>query len=173
MTQPAHRRILFVDDEPPVLNLLQTLFRHVNPEWESAFTDRGPKALALMAHKPFDVVVSDMRMPEMNGAELLEQVRDRFPRTARIVLSGYADQQMSVRSLAAAHQYLSKPFTLTTLQGALNRVFGLDQLVADPDVQAALGTLHYLPTPPSVHARFNREIASPAATSDTLGGIIG
>ena len=173
MTSPNRKRILFVDDEPPVLNLLQTLFRHVSPDWESAFTDRGHKALALMAERPFDVVVSDMRMPEMNGAELLEQVRDRFPRTARIVLSGYADQPMSIRSLAAAHQYLAKPFTLASLQSALNRVFSLDALVPNPAVQTALGALHFLPSPPSIASRFHREIVSPAATSDTLGGLIG
>jgi HD-like signal output (HDOD) protein/CheY-like chemotaxis protein len=161
-----------VDDELPVLNLLQTLFRHSNPEWESSFTDRGPKALALMQDQSFDVIVSDMRMPEMNGAELLEQTRLHHPRTARIVLSGYADQPMSIRSLASTHQYLAKPFTLTGLQTALNRIFGIADFVPDPDLQIALGGLHLLPSAPLVYERAVQDLQSAAANSDTLGGVL-
>jgi len=172
VTESKRIRILFVDDEPPVLNLLQTLFRHANPEWESAFTDRGAKALVLMEQQPFDIVVSDMRMPEMNGAELLEQVRDRYPRTARVILSGYADHKMSARSLHTAHQYLSKPFTLAGLQSALGHILNVRQYVESPIVQQAIGGLHALPTGPVLHERFTREIAAPTATSEALSGLI-
>lgn len=172
MSEALRKRILFVDDEPPVLNLLQTLFRQAHPEWESSFTDRGAKAFTLLEHQPFDVVVSDMRMPEMSGAELLEKVRDHHPRTARIILSGYADQPMSIRSLNAAHQYLSKPFTLASLQSALHRVFRVAGYVQNPILQQALGALHLLPSAPSIHGRFEREVTSPAASADSLGGLI-
>jgi HD-like signal output (HDOD) protein len=165
-------RILFVDDEPPVLNLLQTLFRHSHPDWESAFTDRGAKALVLMEQHPFDIVISDMRMPEMNGAELLEQVRDLYPRTARVILSGYADQLMSARSLSVAHQYLSKPFTLAGLQTALDHILDARQYLDNPIVQQAIGGLHALPTAPVLHERLTHEIGSHTATTESLGGLI-
>lgn len=172
VTASRRIRILFVDDEPPVLNLLQTLVRHAHPEWESSYTDRGAKALQLMEQHPFDVVVSDMRMPEMTGAELLEQVRDRFPRTARIILSGYADHGMSTRSLSAAHQYLAKPFTLAALQSALKHILGVRQYVENPIVQQAIGTLHTLRCSPSVHEQLTRTITAPNATYDSLGSLI-
>lgn len=172
VTETQPRRILFVDDEPPVLNLLQTLIRHAQPDWESAFTDRGAKALQMMEQAPFDAVVTDMRMPEMNGAELLEQVRDRYPRTARLVLSGYADQPLSARALGAAHQYLTKPFTLAGLQGTLNRLFEVRRYLADARVQEALGGLHALPAGPTLHGRFEQDIASPSATGDILSSSV-
>ena len=172
VSETTRKRILFVDDEPPVLNLLQTLFRHANPDWESCFAERASRALALMDEEPFDVIVSDMRMPEMNGAQLLEQVSLRYPRTARLILSGYADQPLSVQALAHAHQYLSKPFTLAGLQSALNRIFGARRFVPDPALQQALGALHLLPSGPSVHEVFSRNVASPAVTNEQLGGCL-
>ena len=172
MDQTPKKRILFVDDEAPVLNLLQTLFRHANPECESSFADRGAKALALLQTQSYDVIISDMRMPEMTGAELLEQVRDRYPRTIRVVLSGYADQPMSVRSLASAHQHLAKPFTLTGLQNTLGRIFEATRHVPDPDLQSALGALHVLPSTLPTHARVTRDFASPAATTDAVGSLL-
>jgi HD-like signal output (HDOD) protein len=172
VSETTRKRILFVDDEPPVLNLLQTLFRHANPDWDSCFTDRASRALALMDEEPFDVVVSDMRMPEMSGAQLLEQVSRRYPRTARLILSGYADQPMSVQALGFAHQYLSKPFTLAGLQSALNRIFGVRRFVQDPALQQALGGLNLLPSAAATHQQFMRDIASPSVTSDQLAGSI-
>ena len=100
--EKAKKRILFVDDEPPLLNLLQALFRQADPNWDAMFVTSGVQALQLMAEMPFDAVISDMRMPEMNGAELLEHVRDRHPRTFRVVLSGYMDQPHTIRALSAA-----------------------------------------------------------------------
>jgi HD-like signal output (HDOD) protein/CheY-like chemotaxis protein len=165
-------RFLFVDDEPPVLNLLQTLFRQAHPDWESAFTDRGAKALLLMERQPFDVIVSDMRMPEMSGAELLEEVRDRYPRTARVILSGYADPHLSARSLGAAHQYLAKPFTFASLQSALNHILDARRFLDNPIIQQAIGGLHALPTAPGVHERFAHEIAALAVNGEALSSLV-
>jgi HD-like signal output (HDOD) protein/CheY-like chemotaxis protein len=172
MDTQIKRRILFVDDEPPVLNLLQVLMRKADSSWEAAFVDGGAKALQMMAAQPFDVVVSDMRMPVMNGAELLEQVRDRHPRTARIVLSGYVDPPLTVRVLAAAHQYQAKPFTFSILQGVLSRLFALEQYVPDRPLQEVIARTHRLPTPAPLYERFLREFASPLARPETVGGLV-
>jgi len=171
--EPSTRKsILFVDDEAPVLNLLQTLVRHANPEWDSSFVGSGTEALERMQDRSFDAVVSDMRMPEMNGAELLEKVRARSPRTARLVLSGYADQSMSIRSLDSAHQYLAKPFTLTGLQNTLNRIFAIAQYVPDPSLQSALGSIHMLASPVAIREQAMHQLASPAANTDAMGGLL-
>ena len=84
----AKKRILFVDDEPMVLQGLQRMLRHMRTDWDMAFVESGSKALDLMAQTPCDVVVSDMRMPGMNGAELLNEVMKRHPKTVRLILSG-------------------------------------------------------------------------------------
>jgi putative nucleotidyltransferase with HDIG domain len=172
MDAKAKRRILFVDDEPPVLNLLQVLMRKANPGWESLFVDGGARALQMMAAQPFDVVVSDMRMPGMNGAEFLEQVRDRHPRTARIVLSGYVDPPLTLRVLGAAHQYQAKPFTFPILQDMLSRIFALERFVPDPPLQEVIARTHRLPTPTALYERFLREFASPLARAETIGAVV-
>jgi HD-like signal output (HDOD) protein len=166
------KRLLFVDDEPQVLTLLQSMFRHVSPNWESAVTNRGAEALSLMAMQPFDVVVSDMQMPEMTGAQLLERVRDKHPRTTRVILSGYPDQLLSIHALGTAHQYLAKPFRVADLQGVVGRADQLEERVPDATLRAGLSGLTALPAVPSIWQRFVRELASPTVSVAALGGLV-
>ena len=86
-------RILFVDDELNVLEGLQRLLRPMRKEWEIENVESGAAALDLLAQSEFDVVVSDVKMPEMDGVELLSEVRTRFPSVVRIALSGHSDRQ--------------------------------------------------------------------------------
>src|SRR5262249_34882778 len=103
------KKILFVDDEPNILEGLQRMLRPMRQEWEVAFAESGPKALELLAAHAFDVVVSDMRMPGMSGAKLLTEVMHHHPQVVRILLSGYADNEVIYKSVGPAHQFLSKP----------------------------------------------------------------
>ena len=105
----AKKRILFVDDESLALQGLERMLRNMRNEWEMEFVDSGSKALARMADAVFDVVVSDMRMPGMNGAQLLNEVMMRYPSTVRLILSGHADQDLIMKCVGSTHQYLSKP----------------------------------------------------------------
>ena len=97
------RRILFVDDEALILGGLQRMLRGMRAEWEMVFAESGAKALELMEQSPFDVVVSDMRMPGMNGAALLAEVMKRFPKTIRLILSGHADQELILKCVGSTH----------------------------------------------------------------------
>ena len=81
------RRVLFVDDEPRFLEGLQRILRPQKHMWEMAFAPNGYAALAIMEASPFDVIVSDMRMPGLDGAALLARVREEYPQVVRIVLS--------------------------------------------------------------------------------------
>lgn len=74
----AKPRVLFVDDEPQLLRMLRLMMLRM-PEWDASFVESGEAALALMEQKPFDIVVADMRMPEMNGAQLLNETMKRHP----------------------------------------------------------------------------------------------
>ena len=93
------RRILFVDDEPNVLQGLKRMLRGMRNEWEMSFAESGPEALETMTKEHFDVVVSDMRMPGMDGAQLLSEVKKRHPHVVRIVLSGQSDKEMVLKSV--------------------------------------------------------------------------
>jgi YesN/AraC family two-component response regulator len=101
--------ILFVDDELNVLQGLQRMLRVMRHEWNMAFAQSGQEALDILSKESFDVVVSDMRMPGMDGAQLLNEVMKRYPQIVRIVLSGQSDREMVLKSVRPAHQYLSKP----------------------------------------------------------------
>lgn len=81
-------RILFVDDEPKILMALRRSLRGLRNEWEMVFADGGAAALEQCAAAPFDVVVSDARMPGMEGSHLLGEVAKLYPDTVRMVLSG-------------------------------------------------------------------------------------
>ena len=109
-------RVLFVDDEVFVLDGFKRMLRRMRTQWEMDFVDSGEAALQMMAQKEFDVIVSDMRMPNMNGAELLNEVKDLHPNTIRFILSGYSDKDLILKSLDSTHQYLAKPRDPETLK---------------------------------------------------------
>ena len=97
-------RILFVDDEQNVLLGIRRATRSMRHEWEMSFVESGAAALEHFAANDVDVLVTDMRMPGMDGAELLQSVKDRYPGTARIILSGHSDQEAIFRSTTSAHE---------------------------------------------------------------------
>ena len=124
-------RILFVDDEATLLEGLRRTLRPQRARWEMEFASGGLDALRMMDVSRFDVVVTDMRMPGMDGAQLLEQVRERFPRAVRIVLSGYCDMESTLRAVNFAHQVLQKPCDATRLLQAIERASGLTSAPQD------------------------------------------
>src|SRR6185369_2652759 len=144
------KRILFVDDEPLVLEGLQRMLRPMRAEWEMAFVDKGAKALELMAQTPFDVVISDMRMPGMNGAELLAEVLKRFPKTVRLILSGHADRDLVLKCVGSTHQYLSKPCQPDELKAVITRAGDLDQSLRDQSLRQLVSRMDRLPSMPSL-----------------------
>ena len=89
-------RIIFVDDEPGILEGLRHSLRRQRHQWEMTFVSSGEAALAEFDKAPFDVIVSDMRMPGMDGAELLTQVSQRHPEVARVVLSGHTEPEAAI-----------------------------------------------------------------------------
>jgi DNA-binding NtrC family response regulator len=84
-------RIVFVDDELHILQAMSRSFRSMRNEWDMEFLSSGAAALESLAKAPADVIVSDMRMPGMDGWQLLAEVKKLHPQTVRLVLSGHAD----------------------------------------------------------------------------------
>ena len=102
--------MLFVDDEANILASLKRLFR---PQGYRIFTaESGLQGLAIMARESVDLVISDMRMPEMNGAQFLEKVREQWPDTVRILLTGYAEINATIDAInrGQIYRYISKPW---------------------------------------------------------------
>jgi len=142
------QHVLFVDDEPRVLQGLRRMLWTMRDEWDMEFVTSGEEALAALDRKRFDVVVTDMRMPMMTGAELLARVRDRHPEVVRLVLSGQASEDVSIKSVAAAHQFLAKPCDAETLKSTIRRTRSLRALIASEALQNLVSQIGSLPSPP-------------------------
>ncbi len=106
-------------------------------EWNMRFANSGVEALKLLAEWTADVVVSDMRMPQMNGAQLLNEIKLRHPRTARLILSGFSDLEMIMQCISGTHQFLSKPCNAETLKDVVGRALEIDAWVNNDKVEVA------------------------------------
>lgn len=148
--------ILFVDDEPNVLQGIRRSTRSMRNRWNIHVADSGPAGLEMLAElERIDVVVSDMRMPGMDGAEFLTEVRKQYPMTARIILSGQADRGSIFRAIGPAHQYLAKPCDTEELIRIIDRIWASgDGLLCEP-VSHLVGQVDRLPSPPELFTRIN------------------
>jgi HD-like signal output (HDOD) protein len=166
------KRILFVDDEPLVLKALQRMLHGMREEWDMEFLASGAQALERMAQTPFDVVVTDMRMPGMNGAELLEEVMRRHPKTIRIMLSGHTDKDLILKCVNSTHQYLSKPCDSRTLKATVQRVCALEDAVENETLKQLVAKMERLPSLPSIYVQIVEELNDPSATLEHIGRIV-
>ena len=166
------RRILFVDDEPNILQGLKRMLRPLSREWEMAFVQSGPAALQCLAESSFDVVVTDMRMPVMDGAQLLEEVKKLYPKMVRIVLSGHSDKEMIMRSVGSAHQYLAKPCSAEMLKDTIAQAFALRDLLESETLKQLVSRIETLPSLPNTYLELEEELRSPDASIQRIGRLI-
>ncbi len=165
------KRILFVDDETAILASLSNLLRKDRHRWDLVFANGGPAAARLIAETTFDVIVTDMRMPDLDGAELLELVRKRSPRTVRIMLSGHAESEAVIRALPLVHQFVSKPCDVKTLRSLIERCCQDSGLDPDRSVTAATGAVPGLPSHPHVYEELCTAVDNPACTQAQIVAI--
>jgi putative nucleotidyltransferase with HDIG domain len=160
MNDQSKRRILFVDDEPMVLKGLQRTLRKMRGEWEMTFASSSREALDILDSGLFDVIVSDLRMPEMDGTQLLAEVKSKHPQVVRIILSGQVEQEATFKSLQMAHQSLSKPCDADILKHTLNKLFGLRSLLEDESIKRIVSQTETLPSLPAVYTEVINELQS-------------
>lgn len=166
------KRILFVDDEEMVLQGLRRMLRPYRDEWDMVFVDSGPKALEIMAQEPFDVVVADMRMPVMNGAELLHEVMKRHPLTVRLILSGHSDNELILKAMGATHQYLAKPCDQEVLRTVLRRAIASVDVLQSPELKILIGKMTSLPSLPALYQEIIGKLRDPNIQLEDITGVI-
>lgn len=165
-------RILFVDDEPAILEGLENRLRRLRGRWTMHFAQSGPEALELLDSLSFDVIVSDMRMPDMDGAALLDAVRQRHPQVIRFMLSGETGPEGPVRGLPVAHQFLSKPCDVGVLEATIDRLLGALSRNGNGRVQTALGLVQSLPALPRLFVELLAELDKPNSEMTAIAAII-
>jgi len=152
MTKP---KVLFVDDEPRILDGLRRSLRAKRGEWEMSFAPGGVPALEVLAAAAHDVIVSDMRMPGMDGAELLTRVSTQYPGVARVVLSGQAEADAAIRVAICGHRFLTKPTETETLTGVIDQLIMKTSGAHGALARRIAGTARALPTLPEQVAELN------------------
>lgn len=164
--------VLFVDDDSLLLQGLRRMLHPMRREWNMTFVGNGHDALAHLAEFSADVVVSDMRMPEMDGAELLSKVSEIHPAAIRIVLSGFAENEAVMKTIGPSHQYLAKPCDADHLIQTIKRSLDLRRCLGDPRIKAFIAELGSLPALPQTYHDFMAAIADPRSTTDSVASVI-
>ena len=154
-------RILFVDDEPMILNSMRMRLGRRRPEWDCVYVESGAEALAALTEGPVDVVVTDMRMPGMDGGTLLGIVRERYPHTFRMVLSGQMNRDAQLRALPVTHRFLVKPCLPAQLEAHISAALEMHQRLDNPALADLIGGIRQLPSSPMLYAELTRMIADP------------
>ena len=166
------KRILFVDDEIRILDGIRRMLYAERKQWEMEFVLGGEAALQACEATSFDVVISDMRMPGMDGATLLGHIRDRYPATARIILSGYSEDSLARRAVPVAHRFLAKPSSSSELRSMIERVCSLQDVLSTPDIRKLVGSIGELPSLSTTYTRLTQAVSDPDSSINELAGII-
>lgn len=165
-------RVMFVDDEAQVLKGITRMLDAADVDWEVETAIGGPEALAALADKPVDVLVTDMKMPGMDGARLLEEVSSLHPQTVRIILSGQANKEAVYRAVAPMHQYLAKPCGSDDLRDVVARACSLRETLDATASHDFLGKISTLPSLPRLYQEVVVEMESEHGSLARVGEII-
>lgn len=165
-------RLLFVDDEEMILQGLRRMLRPFRGEWEAEFFSTPAAALEAMAEEPFDVIVSDMRMPGMSGAQFLAEAARRRPETVRIILSGHSDQAVVMQGAEVAHGYLAKPCEPETLLSEIRRTLSLREVLTDARVRRLVSRPDALPSKPDLYLDIVCKLQEPDAAIGEVASLI-
>jgi HD-like signal output (HDOD) protein/CheY-like chemotaxis protein len=145
-------RVLFVDDEPAVLDGLRFRMRRARDRWQASYADGGRAALELLGRQAFDVVVTDIRMPGVDGVQVLERTKQLHASALRVVLSGHAEADALSRVSTLAHRVLGKPCDFAALQAVLE---GAEAWRGDDEttdvIRAKISWIGHLPSPPTTY----------------------
>src|SRR5262245_12811728 len=166
------KRLLFVDDEEILREFYASLDTVLGADHEICTASGGEEALRLMREKSFDVIVSDLAMPQMDGLEFLTEVVRIYAESARIVLSGFADRLKVAECLTVVHRFFNKPFNVKAFSALLKRICRYSYLVSNDQVRRIVCGNKALPTPPDTYLRLNEALNSDYSEIEDIGKIV-
>jgi putative nucleotidyltransferase with HDIG domain len=164
--------ILFVDEEKFVHKALKRSFRKMRQEWDMRFAASPREAMEIMNKEAVEVVVTETVFQGQSGLDFLKVVREGHPNSARIILSGYADQEVILKSVDLAHQYLAKPCEDEALKATISRAFMMKELLDHRSLKEIVSKIDSLPTLPAIYVELVEELKAEDASIDKIGDII-
>lgn len=166
------KRVLFVDDEPSIRGIYEMLQPFFGDDYSVTTAADGEEALVRMDEQLFDVVVSDLTMPKMTGVELLSEVALRYPGTARIVVSGFADEITAARCLMVGHRYFTKPFDPKALTDVVVSLCEARNFAANDRIREYVGKIDAIPTLSRTYLQLTKALRSHAMPIRDISAII-
>lgn len=166
------KTILFVDDEPNILSGLRRMLYPLLKDWNMLFVEDGAKALEILEKSDVNVLVSDMRMPGMNGFELLKTVRKRFPRVIRVMLTGQPDKDVYCEVMTISHYFLWKPAKYEDLKVLFDSIRDLEVSLHDKKLVQFIGGINSLPSLPPLFDRLMELIESQETSTNQIAAVI-
>ncbi len=166
------KRLLFVDDEEILRELYASLDTVLGSGHEVCTAAGGEEALRLMEEKPFDVIVSDLAMPQMDGMEFMTEVVRTHPESARIVISGFADRLKVAECLTVGHRFFTKPLNFKVLSALLKRICQYSYLISTDRIRKIVCGNKALPTPPDTYLRLSEMLSSEYTEIDDIARVV-
>ena len=164
--------ILFVDDDPNVISGLRRMLYPMRNQWKMSFAGSGAEAIKILSEGNFDVIVSDMRMPEINGAQLLAKVKNSHPDLARVILSGHSERELALQTVNVAHQFLNKPCSLEELTTVIRKTITLRRLLSRKEICELANGIVRMPSMPQSYVAITRELNSDSPAVEKVAKIV-
>jgi putative nucleotidyltransferase with HDIG domain len=162
------KHVLFVDDEERILDGLKRSLNDICDDWKMEFALSAEDALGILRQQPVDAIVTDLRMPGMDGLALLDAVRARWPSIPRIVLTAHVHQKLVFRIMRYAHDVLLKPCSSTVVADTVSRWLSLHDNMGSEPVQKVVLGLRSLPLLPQTYATLKTRVASSTGSETDL-----
>ncbi len=165
-------KILFVDDELNVLNGIKRMLYSMKSEWEIFYAQNGMQALDILKKNKIDIIISDIKMPGMDGAQLLSEVKNKYPQIIRITLSGYANETYALKNTRNVHQSLIKPTNAKDIKNTIERALNLRKLLNNDEIQKTINAVGQLPSLPEIYIKLEKEINAPNFSIERIANIV-
>ena len=169
---PDKINIIFVDDESNILDGLRRMLWGMRKEWTMSFASGGQSALDMLAAQSYDVIVSDIRMPGINGVQLLNEVKRGYPHMVRIALSGQTSREAILRSVGPVHQYISKPSEAQVIINSVKRVCSYRNFLTEDRFRSLAARLESLPCLSSCYTALKQKLHERNASMESISEIV-
>lgn len=166
------KHVLFVDDDPKVLQGLRRMLLGMRNEWEMHFAGSAAEALTYLPAQRMDAIVTDMNMPGMDGAALLDIVKVDYPDTVRILLTAQPNDAVMIRVARSAHQVIAKPCDAEFLQSTLSHACGHHHMLPQDSLRKLISQLESLPSLPTLYTRIMKAAEDPECSVHQVGKLI-
>ena len=166
-------RILFVDSDATALRRIEVALAGDSHRWKFSLVTSAPAALNALSNHGFDLVVTELRLPGMDGAELLGKVQTMYPSVVRVMMAETPDAPKLDQVLTVAQRFIAKPYDVPTLLAMIDSVLGAWSRAEDPLVRTIVGRLSSLPATADTHRQLTRLMSDPECTVDQIATVVG